>query len=100
MVNKLPVEYTIQILRSIKEIEKIKSFWEENQNHPNVDIDLFMNIVNSRKNIVCPYVILILLQMKPEAMMVGIIEKKRINVSISYKTLIGPKLRILTIIPE
>ena len=33
-------------------------------------------------------------------MMVGLIEKKRINVNISYKKLSGPKLRILTIIPE
>jgi hypothetical protein len=100
IVKELPAGYTIQILRSIKEIEKIRPFWEEKQAHPDGDLDLFINIINSKKEIVCPYVILILLRKKPEAMMVGIIEKKRININIAYKKLSGPKLRILTIIPE
>ncbi len=29
IVKELPAGYTIQILRSIKEIEKVRSFWEE-----------------------------------------------------------------------
>ncbi len=48
----------------------------------------------------CPYIVLILLHKKPEAMIVGIVEKKRIKVTVSYKKLSGPKLRVLTIIPE
>jgi hypothetical protein len=100
IVKELPAGYTIQILKSIEEIKKVKSFWEEKQTHPDGDIDLFINIINSKKEFVYPYIILILLNKKPEAMMVGIIEKKMINVYISYKMLSGPKLRILTIIPE
>jgi hypothetical protein len=76
IVKELPAGYTIQILRSIKEIEEIRPFWEEKQAQPNGDIDLIINIINSKKEIVCPYIILILLNKKPEAMMVGIIEKK------------------------
>ena len=99
-MKELPSGYTIQILRSSEEIDKVRTFWEKNQNHPNGDIDLFTNITNSRKNVASPYLILILLDNKPEAMMSGIIEKKRIKVPISYKMLFGPNLRILTIIPE
>ena len=99
-MKELPAGYTIQILRSIKEIEKIRPFWEEKQAHPDGDLDLFINIINSKKEIVGPYVILLRFHDNPHAMMVGIIEKKRINVYISYKKLSGPKLRILTIYPE
>ena len=94
------MEYTIQILRSIEELEKVRSFWEEKRSHPDGDLDLFIKIINSRKDFVCPYILIIYLHKKSVAMMVGLIEKKRIKVNISYKLLFGPKLRIMTIIPE
>ncbi len=50
-MKELPAGYTIQILRSINEVEKIRPFWEENQAHLDGDLDLFINIINSRKEI-------------------------------------------------
>lgn len=99
-MKELSARYTIRILRNIKEIEEIRPFWEAKQPHPNGDLDLLFNFINSRKEVVCPYVILILLHKKPEAMMVGIVEKKRINTNFVYKKLFGPKLQILKIKPE
>ena len=99
-VKELPAEYRIQISKNLEELEEVKSFWEKKQTHPDGDLNLLINMINSKKEIVSPYVILILLHKKPEALMVGIIEKKRISVNISYKKISGPKLRILTIIPD
>ena len=49
------------------------------QNHPDGDIDSFLRILNSSKGQVWPYVIQIFLNEKPKVMMIGLIEKRKIE---------------------
>ena len=100
VVKDSPSGYSIKILRSVAEIEKIRSFWEAQQWHPDGDIDLVINVIISRKEVVSPYILLILNNNKPETIIIGIIETRRIlYTDVSYHHLYSPELQVLTFIP-
>ncbi len=90
--------YTIYTAKSVEEIEHIRDIWEEMQWHPNADIDFYLTIVNSRKEIIRPHVLLIKKNGKPDALVIGRIEDNRIRCNIGYKTVYKPEVRYLTII--
>jgi len=90
--------YSVQIATSFEEIEKMRPIWEEMQWHPNADIDFYLTIGNSRKEILRPNVVLLSSNGCPIAMMVGKVEERRLNFNIGYKTLYKPKVHSLTIV--
>jgi len=90
--------YTIKVARSIEEVEQYRDSWESMQWHPNADIDFYITIVNKRQEIIRPHVIVLYNDNNPEAMVIGRIEEKRIDIKIGYKVFYRPKLRSLTIV--
>ncbi|MFX0196545.1 MAG: GNAT family N-acetyltransferase [Candidatus Hodarchaeota archaeon] len=89
---------SIQTARNVEDIEKMRGVWEEMQWHPNADIDFYLTIVNSRQEILRPHVILLSLNGRPKAMMVGKLEERRLYFKIGYKALYCPNVRSLTIV--
>jgi len=89
----VPLGYTVEVLRTIEQIEKRRPFWEALQDHPNNDIDIYLNLVKAKEKQVSPYVVLVLTHDEASAMMIGFIKKREI----AYKMFRGPELRILTI---
>ncbi len=90
--------YKIKTFRSIEEIEKIRDVWESLQHHPNADIDFYLNIVNSREEILRPHIIVLYFNGNPEAMIIGRIEELIIDIKVGYTTLFKPKVKALSII--
>jgi ribosomal protein S18 acetylase RimI-like enzyme len=90
--------YEIRIIESIEGVEQLRSIWEKLQCHPNSDIDSYLVNLRARDNILMPYVMLLLADGQPRAILIGRIEETRFEFKFGFKTLRGPKLRQLVII--
>jgi len=96
--NHINKAYTINVARSIDEVEEFRRFWEEMQWHPNADIDFYLTIVSLREEILRPHVIVLSINEVPKTIVVGRIEEQRFEMKFGYKTLFKPKVRLLRII--
>lgn len=95
--------WEISIAKSFQRIEAMREIWQQiqsNQDRPIVsaDIDRYISVVKSLENQAQPYVILLRRNDCPIAMIIGLIEKRRLDSRIGYKTLVWPPLRCLTVI--
>ncbi len=88
----------IRIIRSLQEIEEIRSFWEKFNHHPNTDIDHYLTVLHSMDNVICPYIILFSVNGHPEAMAVGRLEKRNMDISFGYMTFYKTKVICITIL--
>lgn len=97
-IHNIPECYSVTVIRSLAEIESVRTVWNEMQTHPNVDIDLYQIVLNTRLDILEPYVILLSYNDRPIAMLVGRIEEKTIDFKLGYKSFFLSKVRSLTVI--
>lgn len=91
-------QYSVKVLRSLQEIEEIRSFWEKVQYHPNTDIDLYMTTLDSTGDVSSPYIILFSVDGQPEALAIGRLEKRNMGISFGYKTFYQTETKCLTIL--
>jgi hypothetical protein len=68
------------------------------QNHPNSDIDFYLMILESRKEILRPHVMVLYRGGYPEAMLIGRLEQERVEFRIGYRTVVRTHARVLTIV--
>jgi hypothetical protein len=95
MPNKL--EYRFLVARTKEEIEVIRPVWESFQWHPNGDIDFFLNLLEYRKEIRNPHVILLFENESPVSMIVGRVEDTNLKINFGYKELWRPSVRSISI---
>jgi len=86
---------TLQISRSISEIEELREIWTAWQSHPTSDIDHFLSIVRLRPEIERPHVMVIYRDGRPDSILVGRLERKRICLGLTYLKLLQPEARVL-----
>jgi len=96
-------EWKVVFARNLKEIESIRSTWEQlhsNERHPtpNANIDRFLSVVNAHGDKTQPYVMILEHFGRPAAMIIGRIEKQRIGIKLGYITMPCPSSRCLKII--
>src|SRR5580704_14558703 len=89
---------TTRVIRSEAEIEEIRPLWTGWQRHPNSDIDFYLMIHKLRPNVVRPHIILLYEDGQPRTMLVGRIERGHVDCSIGYKSLIAPKMQIMSFV--
>jgi len=89
--------YEVRVLRSLKEIESVRTVWCAMQWCPEADIDFVSFIVNTRTNILHPYVVVVSKEGKPVSLFAARIENGHLPIKIGYKTLFRPKVRQLVI---
>lgn len=90
--------YTLKVTRTFDDVEKMRSCWEQFNEHPNSDIDRFLTFVDNRSEVLGPHVITVLKADEPKLIIAGRIEHSTLELKIGYKTLLKPKLRTLAII--
>ena len=90
--------YQLAVYRTNEELDQIRPIWEKMQYHPNADIDYFLTINSLRENIIHPYVMMISQEDKPVCLLIGRIEKRRLDIKIGYAKLLAPKLKTLVFI--
>jgi hypothetical protein len=94
----LDTGYKVKIARSFQELEEIRPFWENVQFHPNADIDFFLTILETRREILRPHVIVLYRDGFPKTILVGRIEDVPLQFEIGYKVIYKPIVRQLTIV--
>ena len=88
---------------NFEEIEAIRPIWEQMQRDephpaPNADIERYFSVVKTSGDDVQPYVMLMKCDGHPAVIMIGRIEKRRLDFKLGYKTLFSPALRYLSIV--
>jgi hypothetical protein len=96
-------ELTVVYARNHEEIEAIREAWKhihgkEPQPTPDADIDRFLSVVKSLGPGVRPFVILVKREDRPVAMVVGRIERRRLEFKFGYKVLGAKTLKCLTVV--
>lgn len=95
---------TLEIIRTVEEIEHIRPVWQELQRREpvpavNADIDRYLSVLaaSSAKKVE-PMILLLRENENPRTMIVGRLESYGIPLRIGYKTLLKPKLRAYVVI--
>jgi len=96
--DRVVPQCTVQVARTISEVEALRPLWTGLQWHPNSDVDFYLHVVRSRPEFLRPHVIVVHRGGRPEAMLVGRLEQKAIEVKIGYLSLLKRKARSLTFI--
>jgi hypothetical protein len=90
--------YEVKIIRSIGEVEELRSMWAKMQWHPNTDIDNYLTVMASLEGVIRPHIILFSQNGQPKALAIGRIERRNMGISLGYKTLLKFKVPCITIL--
>ena len=94
----IPPGCTIKILENSDDLNSIRNSWTDMNHHPNADPDFYIAILNERKEILRPHVMVLYDDQKPQAMMIGRVESRRMAIQIGYMPVYSPKVLSLTIL--
>jgi len=95
--------WEIKAVKSFEEIELFRDIWVQMQRGEsmpalNTDIERYLSVVESLKETVQPYIIVLYCDSDPKAIMIGRIETRRITCRVGYATILKPSLRCLTVV--
>jgi Acetyltransferase (GNAT) domain len=96
--EKASGQLAVRVVRSISELEEIRSIWTLWNYHPNSDIDLYLLLMQYRHEIVRPHIIVLYRNARPEGMLIGRILSQRLKFKIGYQTVLKPKVRLLNFV--
>jgi hypothetical protein len=88
----------VETIRDLSGVEALRQYWTLWQQHPNSDIDFYLDVVRSWQKHCRPHVMVLYRGDAPEAILVGRAENTSIECKIGYKTLCRMKARQLTFI--
>jgi hypothetical protein len=93
----------IQILQNVKDVENIRSLWNQMQSaekYPqvNADIDRFLSYIDMMDGQVSPYVLIFRRNNTPIAMIVGRIEDHCLPIRLGYKIILRLTMRCLVVV--
>lgn len=86
---------TVEALRDLPALETVRDAWKSWQQARDSDIDFFASLVRSRGSSCKPYVLVLLRNGKPDALMVGSQDQRRIPIRIGSLALFQPKLDVI-----
>lgn len=89
--------FQVRVLRSLAELEKLRTFWSTVQWCPESDLDFVNFIIKSRPEILYPYVLVVSRKNQPVALVAGRLEKAHFDIKVGYKVLWRIPVRRLTI---
>ncbi len=87
---------TVEVLRSPPEIEKLRSLWTAWPGHRDSDIDFYLTSLRSSPDVVRPHVMVLCREGRPDAMLVGRIERSRVEFTLGYFNYFRPRVCLLT----
>ena len=87
-----PVCWTVHSLHELENLRKIWSSWPGSRDS---DIDFFANLVRSRGDRCRPHVIVLARKAKPDVILIGFRERRRMPFTLSYFTICKPEVTVL-----
>lgn len=91
-------DYSATVARSVAEVEALRETWAAFRWHPNSDIDHYLAVVGSKREVVRPHVITLWHKRTAVSMLVGRIEQGPFELKLGYRRLQGPRLRLLRLV--
>lgn len=79
----------VRILRTVAEVEAIRDIWSAWPSHRDSDVDFCLDFFWTRPEVIRPHVIVIYRDGRPDAMLVGRLERSRMTPKIGYLRLPG-----------
>ena len=79
--SKVPWQSSVEVrvLRSVPELEKIRTFWKSSPGHPESEMDFFLTLLRSNPDIVRPHVLVLYKDGKPDAILAGRVDKRPVD---------------------
>jgi hypothetical protein len=74
----------LRVLRTIPELEQFRPMWEAWPGHRDSDLDLFISYIGSSPEVIRPHVIAVYRNGEPVVMLVGRLERVRLDFKIGY----------------
>lgn len=86
---------SLRVLRTLPELESLRGVWTSWKGHRDSDIDFFIELVESREEVLRPHVIVVYRQGRIDALLVGRLENTRIHSKVGYLSVPGLPARSL-----
>jgi Acetyltransferase (GNAT) domain len=87
---------SVRVLRTLDELEQIRSVWTAWAGHPHSDLDFLRALIASREEIISPYVIVVNRAGRPDALMAGRLERRDIRYRIGYLPVFRAQARAIS----
>ncbi len=88
---------TVEVARTLEDVERIRDHWLAMQQHPHADLDFNLMLASVRDEIKSLHSIVVHFDGELKSILVGRIEKRPIPFKIGYKTVSRPFARILAV---
>jgi hypothetical protein len=88
----------VTVVRSVAGLEQIRDAWTAWNCHPNSDVDFYLLLMEGKTEIIRPHIIVVSWDGRPVAMLIGRIVEQRVDLKIGYKTILKPRVRMLSIV--
>lgn len=85
----------MQTLRDLDQLESLRSIWESWPGTRDSDLDYFSAVVRSRGNRCRPHVIVLTRNASPDAILIGLRERRKMPFRLGYFTICQPEVNVL-----
>lgn len=87
--------FTLRTIRDLRELENLRDVWESWQKTRDSDLDFYSGMVRSRGEGCRPHVVVLSRNSKPDALLVGFIERKKVPLRVASVTIYRPTVTVL-----
>jgi len=95
--GQIAAEGTVRVLRTLAEVEEVRAAWESWPGNPDADIDFYIALLKSTPSVVRPHVMVVYRDGRPDALLVGRIDRRRFEWRLGYLRL-GHQANILYLV--
>lgn len=87
--------FTVQTIRDLSKLESLREVWEPWQKTRDSDLDFFSGMIRSRGGGCRPHVIVLSRNSRPDALLVGFTERRRVFLRVGSVTICRPEVTVL-----
>jgi Acetyltransferase (GNAT) domain len=88
----------VVVARSEEEVDRLRDVWNSWRVHPNANIDFYLQVLHSNREIVRPHIVVLYRNNVPVAMLVGRVLNSKIETRLGYARLFRTSARTLAFI--
>lgn len=81
---------TVRVFRTLVELEELREIWTLWCDDPNADLDFYLVSAHCRPDFVRPHVMVVYREGNPDCILVGRLERRRLELKVGYATLFKP----------
>lgn len=87
----------VRVCRTVEEVETLREHWAGFA-HPDADLDVFLEVVRDRPEVLRPHVVVAERHGRPVALLAARLEDSRLPARFGYATVAAPRVRRITVV--